>query len=93
VSWREKLAKARIGMNPPSVKRYASFGEMKSSSRILHTQSSGIAPEEARDVRARAWAYVVDCFNSRNGKVAAEAGGPGDVRKGQDAHSDTQHCI
>ena len=48
---------------------------------------SGITPEQARDIRARAWAYAFECFNCRNGKEAARPGGPDDVRKDLDAHT------
>jgi hypothetical protein len=57
--------------------------------RTVHRSLSTLSPEQTRDARARAWAYVFDCFNRRNGKEAARPGGPDDVRKGQDAHTAT----
>jgi hypothetical protein len=36
-----------------------------SNPRIVLNPREGLTPEQARDARARAWAYVFDCFNRR----------------------------
>ena len=41
---------------------------------------AGLASEQARDVRARAWSYVFECFN-RHTKKAAPASGPDDAKE------------
>jgi hypothetical protein len=46
--------------------------------------SREIPREQARDARARAWAFVFDCYAK---KEAARRGGPDDVRKDQNAHT------
>jgi hypothetical protein len=51
---------------------------------IIHRSLPGISPEQARDARARAWAFVFDCYTR---KKAARPGSPDDVRKDQDAHT------
>jgi hypothetical protein len=43
------------------------FGEMKSSSHIIVTPAPGITPEQARDTRSRAWAYVFECWDAKKG--------------------------
>ena len=40
--------------------------------KIGYCRLPGISPQQARDARARVWAYVFECFNRRNGKE----GGP-----------------
>jgi len=56
--------------------------------------TSGITPEQARDARARAWAYVFRCWQEKQkaAEPAPEPDGRNDVRKGQDAHTATQKC-
>ena len=50
----------------------------------------GMPAKEVRDARARAWAYVFECFNSHK-KKAAPTSGPDDARK--DQHAGTKyHC-
>lgn len=48
---------------------------------ITLTPATSIPPEQARDARARAWAFVFDCHK----KKATRPGGPDDARKDQDA--------
>jgi hypothetical protein len=55
--------------------------------RTVHCPLSTLSPEQARDARARAWAYVFVCFNRRNGKEAAHPGSPDDARKDKDART------
>lgn len=52
---------------------FGSCGVTKSNPEIVCTPAPGITPEKARDARARAWAYVFDCFNRRNGKEGGPA--------------------
>ena len=35
---------------------------MDDTSRVVAYPHSGISSEQARDIRARAWAYVFECF-------------------------------
>ena len=42
---------------------------------------AGLTSEQARDVRARAWSYVFECFNHHTKKKAAPAGGPDDAKE------------
>ena len=53
---------------------------------------SGITPEQARHTRARAWAYVLDCFNCR---VSQEGGPPTapDSAKGGSSDSSAKTII
>jgi hypothetical protein len=51
------------------------------SARVVHRPHSGISQEEARDARARAWAYVFDCHRKHVGKEGGPATAPDD-RKG-----------
>jgi hypothetical protein len=41
--------------------------------------AAGLASEQARDARARAWAFVFECWKA---KKAAHPGGPDDAMKG-----------
>jgi hypothetical protein len=44
---------------------------------------SGITPEQACNARARAWAYVFDCFHRREGREGGPAKtAPEDAMKG-----------
>jgi hypothetical protein len=42
---------------------------------------AGLASEQARDVRARAWSYVFECFNRHTKKKAAPASGRDDAKE------------
>ena len=46
----------------------ADWWEVVSSPRITSTPRSDTTPEQTRDARARAWAYVFECFYRRAGK-------------------------
>ena len=48
------------------------------SARIVHTSPS-ITPEQARDARARAWAFVFQCWQAKKG---AHPGAPDDAKEG-----------
>jgi len=53
---------------------------MKSSTLgIIAESTPGLTPEEARDVRARAWRFVFDCWEQK--KAAGEVGGEEHGRK------------
>ena len=53
---------------------------MKSSTLgIIAESTPGLTPEEARDVRARAWRFVFDCWEQK--KAAGEVGGEEHARK------------
>jgi hypothetical protein len=45
---------------------------------------SELTEDQARDIRARALRFVLDCYDK---KKATGAGGPNDVRKDRDAHT------
>lgn len=47
--------------------------------RVAIKSPSGITPEEACDARARAWAYVFDCWEQK--KVASADSGEEKARK------------
>jgi hypothetical protein len=55
-----------------------------SSNRITVKPSPGITPEQARDARARAWAYVLACFEHHQVKE----GGPITARDDAERRSD-----
>ena len=42
---------------------------------------AGLTSEQARDVRARAWSYVFECFNRHTKKKAAPASGRDDAKE------------
>jgi hypothetical protein len=42
---------------------------------------AGQTSEQVRDVRARAWSYVFECFNRRNGQEGGPATAPDDGTK------------
>jgi hypothetical protein len=44
------------------------------SARIVHTSPS-ITPEQARDARARAWAYVFSCWHAKQKNVTPQVAG------------------
>jgi hypothetical protein len=46
----------------------------------------GITTEQACDARARAWAYVFDCFNHRNEQEGGPAAAPKDDVKGSNGY-------
>jgi hypothetical protein len=50
---------------------------------------AGLTSEQARDVRARAWSYVFECFNRHTKKVAAPASGPDDAKESENV---SRHC-
>ncbi len=45
---------------------------------IIVKPTPGMTPQEARDVRARAWHFVFDCYAK---KKAARPGGPDDAER------------
>ena len=60
-----------------------------SSSRILGASHAVISNQHAREARARAWAYVFDCYRK---KEAARPGGPDDGTKSKE-DSASEHII
>lgn len=56
---------------------------MSDESRIVYTPRSDVTSEQARDVRARAWRYIFDCYaNKKAGATHA-----GDEAKGPNEHA------
>jgi hypothetical protein len=51
-----------------------------SSPRVVLRPTS-TKPEDAQNARARAWAYVFDCFNHRNGKEGGSTTAPDDAER------------
>jgi hypothetical protein len=49
-----------------------------------YTPRSDAAPEQLRDARARAWAFVFDCYRRRNGKGGGPLTAPDDAMKGSE---------
>jgi hypothetical protein len=39
-----------------------------SNAHFAYKPSGGLAPEQARDARARAWAYVFECWHAKKGE-------------------------
>jgi hypothetical protein len=60
--------------------------------KIGYCQLPGILPQQARDARARMWAYAFDCFNRRNGNVGGPAAAP-DSAKGGSSDSSAKASI
>jgi hypothetical protein len=52
---------------------------MKSSARIAIKPAPSIAAEEARDIRARAWAFVFECFYRHEKEAVSGRGSEDDV--------------
>jgi hypothetical protein len=48
---------------------------------VCHPLPTGVSSERARDARARAWTYVFECFNRRNGKEGGPATAPDDPKR------------
>lgn len=59
------------------------------SARAVSHQFSETDPEQ--DARARAWAYVFDCYRKKEAAGPRQPDDPKDLRKDQDAHTH-QHC-
>ena len=57
-----------------------------SRSRITRYSSTSITTEQAREARARAWAYIFDCHAK---KKAARPGGPDDAEESNNDRTDT----
>jgi hypothetical protein len=53
---------------------------------VTFTSSPDTRPEEVRDARARAWAYIFDCHAK---KKAARSGGPDDAEESKNDRTDT----
>jgi hypothetical protein len=51
-----------------------------SSVRITNTTDRAATPEPLRDVRARAWAYVIDCWHKKEAAASPE-GRPNDAER------------
>ncbi len=50
-----------------------------SSSRITHPSWGSITPEQARNIRARAWAFVFECFYRHEKEAFSRRGGKDDA--------------
>ena len=50
-----------------------------SDSRITHPSWVSITPEQARDIRARAWAFVFKCFDHHEKGAVSGCGGKDDA--------------
>jgi hypothetical protein len=53
---------------------------MDDAPRILVKPASGVSPEEALDARARAWAFVFQCWHAKK-NAASEEGGEDDAKE------------
>ena len=50
-----------------------------SDSRITHPSTSSITSEQARNARARAWAFVFECFDRHEKEATSVRGGENDA--------------
>jgi len=41
---------------------------MSDGVRFIQRPCSGITPEQARDTRSRAWAYILECWRAKKGE-------------------------
>lgn len=65
---------------------------MSNMSRIVHRPLTSIPAEQARDTRARAWAYVFECFNRHVGNEGGPATAPdNDAKESKNDSAVTQH--
>jgi hypothetical protein len=51
-----------------------------SSARMTTTPRPSISPQQDRDIRARAWAFVFECYHK---KEATRPGGPNDAKESE----------
>jgi hypothetical protein len=51
------------------------------SARAVHSTYSGTTPEQACNARARAWAFVFECFHRRENQEGGPATAPKDDAK------------
>ena len=51
----------------------------KTDTEIIVKRTPGLTPEQARDARARAWRFVLDCWEQK--KAAGTSGGEEPARK------------
>ena len=54
---------------------------MKSTNelRVIVKPVPGVRPEQARDIRARAWAFVFECFDRHEKEAVSRHGGEDDA--------------
>lgn len=57
-----------------------------SSSPVIYTPCPDAAPEQARDIRARAWRYVFYCHEKKNAAGVTSADGDDDYVEGEDTN-------
>jgi hypothetical protein len=50
--------------------------------RIIHSSTASVTPEQARDARARAWAFVFECFYRHEQEGVSERGSEDDASNG-----------
>ena len=60
------------------MKRFAWWGVTRSSE-ITVRPHPGLGPEQARDIRARAWAFVFKCFDHHEKEAVFGRGGEDDA--------------
>jgi hypothetical protein len=58
---------------------------------VTYEGGTGTVPKEARDIRARCWAYVFECFRRHEEKQGGPATALNDPRKDKDART-YPHC-
>ena len=58
----------------------------KSVPPVVVRPTPGLTPEETRNIRARAWAFVFDCHEK---KKATRPGGPDDAEESKNDRTDT----
>jgi hypothetical protein len=72
--------------------RLAKVGVMSDAPRVVPHRNGGTTTEQARDARARALRFVLDCHAKKKAaRPAPVPDGRDDVRKGQDAHTATEN--
>jgi hypothetical protein len=52
---------------------------MNDATRIVVKPNPGITPKQARDARARAWAFVFECFDHHEKEAVSGRGGKDDA--------------
>ena len=58
----------------------SSYRRMPSSRAITYVPKGDLTAEQARDARARAWAYAFQCFHSRASKEGGAPTAPDNTR-------------
>ena len=53
-----------------------------SNSRLTHPPSGSMTLEQARDIRARAWKFIFECFDRHEKEAVSGCGGEDDASDG-----------